>query len=161
MRLKKFMGDKIKKRLENSRRFSDCGKQLTFRELEVLACTRLTAFLTFFSAAVTREETGLLENATEFRIVFFNRTGETVGNRTGLAVAAAAVNANANIERAFETGNSERERCRFRERFREAVDFERLVVDDDFTRAGRDTNACGGGFTAANGNKNRNVFIHE
>ena len=56
--------------------------------------------------------------------------------------------------------DSERERCRFRESFREAVGFERFVVDDDFSGTGRDANASGRSFTATNGDKNRNVFIH-
>ena len=65
--------------------------ELTLRELEALAGTGLTGFLTLFHAAVAGKATGLLESGAGSLIGENESAGETVADGAGLAGNAAAL----------------------------------------------------------------------
>jgi hypothetical protein len=71
--------------------------ELTLRELEALASTGLTGFLTLFHAAVAGKATSLLENGAGVFVGLDESTGKTVTDCTSLTSAAAALSEHDNI----------------------------------------------------------------
>src|SRR6478672_3099137 len=72
--------------------------QLSLRELESFTGTFLSVFLTLFLTRIACDESGLFERAAEVRVIFHQRTGDPVADRTGLPGSAAAKNVDENVE---------------------------------------------------------------
>src|SRR5215203_7277062 len=82
--------------------------QLTFRELETLARSFLSVFLTFFLARVAGDESGFFQSRTQISIKLQQCTRDSVTNCARLTSRAAAVDIYENVEFADCVGQTKR-----------------------------------------------------
>jgi hypothetical protein len=104
---------------------------LTLGELEALAGAGAAGLLTFAHTAVAGKETFFLQRSAEGGVHLLDRTSETMGDGTSLAVGAAADNADDDVELAVEAGGRDWEGGGLHQGLGVEVFFNGLAVDDD------------------------------
>jgi hypothetical protein len=126
---------------------------LTFRELEALTSTGLASFLTLARAGVTLHVAFLLERHTEIRVELLKSAGDAEANRTCLAVEAAALCFDSDVDLVGHLDSLKRGERRIGELFGLEVGTRLTAIDDDFATSTGEADAGGGCLTTADGYK--------
>src|SRR5262249_32664082 len=122
---------------------------LTFRELEALACSRLTVLLAFLHARIASQKSCLLQNRAQLRVALAQGSRNSMLGCTGLPTHTAAADGDHDIELRGRLRCDQRLFNQHAVGFIEEICFKCSVVDGEITRSGSEEYACRGCLSAA------------
>jgi hypothetical protein len=117
--------------------------ELTFRELEALACALLAVLFTLFGAGIAREQSGFLELFAQLAVEFNQRAGNAVADCASLSCGAAAGNIDQHVEFRQRVGHLQRLADDHPQRFVLEIIVNRFAVDFECAGSRPQVNPCG------------------